>query len=310
MSRGKERKSFQSRLDDLHYDLTHQYRTNLKRITIAFIGVLFVSFVIPVFLVQRTSSVADTRINTWYNLGTSNIQVRLKNREYNAKEHFMIMQFEVKNEMPDVTNLVTDKDIDFGFATEPKQRLAMSIVPTSNHTFTAVVRGINSRYHAIFVNLRDGSLGQDNALQSGTASSSEDSTMQFVVNRNDKIINNNLKFKSQQTYAVEAIDNLITEKKNSIKNANGRIQKLQDLIKNDQTDLATLEKNADDFVGGKQVDNKQTKDQLLSEIVDAKTQINDENKKIDSFNKQIDDYKNQQNGIKNGSIKLQKVWSN
>lgn len=280
---------------------------------------LMVILLISTRMVPQRSKFTDSSLNTNESFGeNSNASIMMTSRKYNKRDKFMVIKFKVT---PTNNQLLDPNNIKFNVKMINPQQVNYQVISLANNQYVLVLNNLSSGYRAIQITAKnkqpdisqfangdadsDATVNADGTVSS--SSSSEDSeakknSYNFIINENNKFVDNKLVKQSQKQYAIDSLNKSIKDTKQKIKNGNDAIKAYKMQIDADNKAIQTTKDNAQYQVNQSDDDDKVK--QAEGDIKQQQTNITSAQKKLDSYHKQVSLYQKQIRDIENGKYKF------
>ena len=274
--------------------------------------------------VPAKSRFQDTPIGTGLSFGkNNNATISMDSRKYNADQKFMVIKFTVKS---DGSHPIDPKYVSFKAVTLEGQDTKYQVLPLANSQYILLLSNLSKGYKAIQIKATNHQPSVDNATMdteaaldvtdSSSSSASSESVendpvtkdgVRFVINEDNKFIDNKLVKLSQKDYAVQSLTQSIKILNKRINKQYANIESFQKQIVADKNAIQAAEKDRQ-----YQVDQSDADNQIASAKADIKFQessIKQSRKLINTLNDQIDLYHKQIMDVESGKYKFKKPVS-
>lgn len=247
----------------------------------------------------------------------------MDSRKYNADQKFMVIKFTVKS---DGSHPIDPKYVSFKAVTLEGQDTKYQVLPLANSQYILLLSNLSKGYKAIQIKATNHQPSVDNATMdteaaldvtdSSSSSASSESVendpvtkdgVRFVINEDNKFIDNKLVKLSQKDYAVQSLTQSIKILNKRINKQYANIESFQKQIVADKNAIQAAEKDRQ-----YQVDQSDADNQIASAKANIKFQessIKQSRKLINTLNDQIDLYRKQIMDVESGKYKFKKPVS-
>lgn len=245
----------------IHDRYIENQRAWIRNIGLSILG-LAIGVTILNLMLPRPSHFDSTPLNQQMTVGTQAKSATLTQREFNAKQGVLQLNFSLSDDNNGNTDsLVNVSDFNFqAVAEHGGSHVNGQVIPTSDNTVIVRFNHLARGFNAVFVSISDKQIdpsqitNPDNtaALSSAKKSTSAapKSNATFVINRDKVATNNVLKMVSQKQLALQEYDHKISLENKLIKINQASMKKLNQAIKQSLSTLQTyqnqLQKSGDD----------------------------------------------------------------
>ena len=319
-------RSFRSKWQEFLKKHHEWYMDHVRQRKLIIFGVLVTSMIgllIGTRFVPSKSRFQDTPIGTGLSFGkNNNSTISMDSRKYNTNQKFMVIKFTVKS---DGSHPIDPKYVSFKAVTLEGQDTKYQVLPLANSQYILLLSNLSKGYKAIQIKAINHQPSVDNStmdteaaldVTDSSSSSSSESTkndpvtkdgVNFVINEDNKFIDNKLVKLSQKDYAVQSLTQSIKILNKRIDKQYANIESFQKQIVADKNAIQAAEKDRQ-----YQVDQSDTDNQIASAKADIKFQessIKQSRKLINTLNDQIDLYRKQIMDVELGKYKFKKPVS-
>lgn len=263
------------------------------------------------------SKYANTPLNQAETLGTNgSTQMSIVSRKYNSKENFMIVRLHASN---DSETALDPDNLKFVVRAIGHRKVQVEKIALVNDDYILILRGLKPGYHAIQIKAIDKQVSSsnnantttdddDDTSSSSSSSSSNSPTIgqqgagpnyyNFIINEDDKFVDNQLQIKSKKEYVIEDLQDQISNLKEQIKQKNEGIDTAMRKDKADQDAIDNL--NNQNKYSVDQDSNKTKIQQYYSDFQSQQDQITSMNQSIEKKQLQIKKYQEEISDIRSG----------
>lgn len=308
---------------DKHCEWYMDHARERKLIIFGTVVTMMIALLIGTRFIPEKSKFPDTPIGTGLSFGkNSTATISMNYRKYNESQKFMIIKFTVKAEN---NRPIDPRYVSFKAVTLKGQNTKYQVLPLANNEYVVILSNLDKGYTAIQIkatnkqpDVQTSALDESAALDVSDSSSSASSEsvkndpitkdgVKFVINEDNKFIDNKMPKLNQVDYAVQSLQKSISKLNGRIDQQYKNIDSYQKQIIADKNAIKAAQKDRQ-----YQVDKTDSDNQIANAQADIKLQqdsIKAARKIITTIQKQIDLYRKQINDIESGKYKFKKPIS-
>lgn len=299
------------------YDFKDQIRKNLVKVTALFIAVA-IGLIVMANVLPRASNMQSSELNKAQQFGSNGKSATLTTRTFNPDTGTLLLSFDLQDNTNTDSPVIDLDRIKLKLDGESYQKndTAVMVIPTSNHTVDVQFTNLKSNFRMVNVSFIDEAVNTNAIDTVALASSSsetkdkqEDKQMtRFIINKIDTQIDQKLPVENQTQLAIKQVDRDIEKTKNNIKLLFNSIDKWNESIKEQQTNISLAQESmahADPETATSLARNVES---YKSAIETANRKIEETNNKITAAQVRVQTLQDNRNKIANGQLSLPKPY--